>query len=667
MSTGERIGGRGRGGQRRTTGTKLDVRTAKEKCLEFIEAGLTVESATEKVGRSVKTWEYWRRNDADFKAKADLAMSLRKVGDDSREGYRLKAMEMGFEAWRRKYLHTETFWHQRQWIDILEGRDPADLHPAQTYMAGSPGMVVINTPVFHAKSTTITIDYVTYRICIDPNVRIAIISKRDQKASEFLTAVKERLTQPRFAELVQDFAPEGGYKATAESWTAHRIYIGGDRDSADPDPTVQSLGLGSQIYGARLDLIILDDCITSENVNDWEKQLFWLNTQVLSRPSPEGTVLVVGTRLAPYDLYGQLMNPDNYGGEESPWTYLAQPAILEEGTDDQAARVLWPYATMPWAGGNSRFSTCKTCAFYRRRSGDQDKDCFNESIEINGVQMWPRWDLFHLEWGPKRRMSPREWALIYQQQALPEDAIFPEFAVKAAVNNRRRWGRDGGLESVPANAYWIGAMDPATSGNAFSLVYAIDRATLKRYVVDAVNMKAPTPARLKGVIKEWSELYPIKEWVVEKTGLLTMFTQDHELNMYLANRGIRFRKHFTGGNKWDADFGVASMAGLFGAYEKTTDGILKEIHPPLIDFPRIDTPGLKLLIDQLLKWGPELDPNKVPTDAVMALWFAEIGARDQVKNKTDQREHFGHSRWHSKRQLASRQVIDLTDYMNRTA
>jgi hypothetical protein len=43
---------------------------------------------------------------------------------------------------------------------------------------------------------------------------------------------------------------------------------------------------------------------------------------------------------------------------------------------------------------------------------------------------------------------------------------------------------------------------------------------------------------------------------------------------------------------------------------------------------------MKALIHQLITWTPELDPNKVPCDLVMALWFAEIGAR----------EHLGHGR-----------------------
>jgi hypothetical protein len=32
-------------------------------------------------------------------------------------------------------------------------------------------MLIVNTPPEHAKSTTITVNYTTWRICQDPNIR----------------------------------------------------------------------------------------------------------------------------------------------------------------------------------------------------------------------------------------------------------------------------------------------------------------------------------------------------------------------------------------------------------------------------------------------------------------------------------------------------------------
>lgn len=649
-------GKRGRGGLRRTSAAKLDTRSAKIKAIDYIETGLTVEAAMAKVDRSVKTWEYWRRNDEDFREKANLAMSTRKVDNMSREGFREAAKAMGFAAWRMKYLGVPTYWHQLQWIDLIEGREPRDLHSAETFEPGRRGRLLCNTPPNHSKSTTITIDYPVYRICCDPSIRIALVSETEGMAKKFLAEIKDKLSQPQYAKLIQDFAPEGGFRTTAEIWSTTQIKVA-DRTQASKDPTVEALGIGGQIYGARLDLIVVDDAINGGNASQWQSQMDWLRREVLSRPGPAGRVIIVGTRIAPHDLYGQLVNPNNFGGKKSPWTYLAQPAILEQPSENNPeGKTLWPHASIPWVEPDG-LDVCELC----------DGTCHEPIGEADGLPIYPRWDMTHLVRGPKEDSGDeRSWQIIYQQRAIPEDSSFPEHAVMASVNNRRRWGLEGGLDSIPAGCYMIGSLDPATSGNAFGIVYAVDRSTKQRYVVDAVNLKAPAPETLKQLIKRWSIEYAIKEWRIEKTGLLTMFTQDSDLNLWLASRGIRFTRHYTGKNKWDTDFGVASLSGLFGSFEKIIDGEWKAIpNTRLIELPRLDTSGLKLLVNQLINWTPDLDPNKVPCDAVMALWFAEIGARDILRGADTGMEHFGKSRFHNPRQLARRQVVDLNDWANR--
>lgn len=645
MSTGKVTPARSRGGTRRTVGTKLDKTTAQKRCLDYIEAGHTVASALEKVGRSMKTWELWRRDEPDFKARADLALATRNVDDGTREGKRAAAKAGGFAAWRLKYLNVPTYPHQQQWVDLIEGREPSDLHEAQTYQPGRRNRLIVNTPPFHGKSITLSVDYSVYRICIDPSVRIRIVSKTITLATDFVGAIKMRLTHPRYAKLIEDFAPEGGFKATAESWTQDTIFLDiADRDGIEKDPTVAAAGLGKQIYGTRADLIILDDVVDLENANQWRKQMGWLSQEVDSRLGPAGKILVVGTRVSPVDLYKELRNGEHFGSGTSPWTYLSQPAILEEAGEVKEWTTLWPKATESW--GEECDCGEPECL------GGLDPDA--ERVE------YPRWDGTHLS-RLRDTWEPRRFALVFQQSEVDEESTFPPFAVNAAINNRRRRGLDGGLDNIPEDCYWIGSMDPATSGNAAAIVYAVDKKSHKRYIVDAENLKAPTPLRLKNLIKTWSHEYPIKEWRVEKTGLLTFFTQDAELRSWLSARGIRFTTHYTGSNKWDPSFGVASMSPLFGAWDKIEDG-WKCIHDPIVEIPRADTPALKSLIQQLITWTPELDPKKVPCDLVMALWFAEVGARDVVKAGDRFSNNFGKSKFHSPRQLANRQVINLAEH-----
>ena len=170
-----------------------------------------------------------------------------------------------FAEFCQKYLGFKTWPHQQHIIDLLEGRAPTDLHPSIVYEPGTAGLsrLLVNVPPNHAKSMTVTISYVTYRICKNPNVRVIVVSKTQDQAKKFLYAIKQRLSHPQYIDLQLKFGPADGFKGTSDQWSATKVYLGGDaRDSGEKDPTIEALGMGGQIYGARADLIILDDVVT---------------------------------------------------------------------------------------------------------------------------------------------------------------------------------------------------------------------------------------------------------------------------------------------------------------------------------------------------------------------------------------------------------------------
>ena len=208
----------------------------------------------------------------------------------------------------------------------MEGRDPSWAHPSMTYEPASAKRLLINVPPEHAKSTVITVNYCVYRIAMNPNVKITIVSKTQERAKEYLYSIKQRLSHERWAKMQAIYGSAGGWKEDADSWKADRIYIA--RDSTEKDPTVQALGIGGQITGARSDLIILDDVVTTSNAHEWEKQLLWLQRDVVTRLGDTGKLLIVGTRIAPNDLYREIRNPDHWTGGKTPFTYFAMPADL---------------------------------------------------------------------------------------------------------------------------------------------------------------------------------------------------------------------------------------------------------------------------------------------------------------------------------------------------
>jgi hypothetical protein len=125
-----------------------------------------------------------------------------------------------------------------------------------------------------------------------------------------------------------------------------------------------------------------------------------------------GKLLVVGTRLRPKDLYSELRDPMRYPDETSPWTYFAQPAVLEFHDDPKEWKTLWAKTNMPPVSGK----------------GIPDE---------NGL--YTKWDGDAL-FKKRGRMSPNLWAMVYQQQQVHEDAVFPGDSVKGVINGARNIG-----------------------------------------------------------------------------------------------------------------------------------------------------------------------------------------------------------------------------------
>lgn len=647
---------------------RLSREPAKERIIDLVHKGHSVKAALEKVGYAQKTYEEWRRKDESFRTRMDQARQLARRDPDVVRGERL-----GFAEWRLKYLKTDTPWHMMQWIDLLEGREPRDMHPSQTFVKGKRGRIVVNTPPFHAKTTCISVDYVTYRLCMDPGFRVLIISAGQELAKDILFGVKDRLTSPDFLELQKAYAPDGGWEATAESWTDSKIVFGTEvragsqKAGHEKDPNVIALGMRSKVYGKRADLAIVDDGVDTTNVSEHQKQLKWLRSMVESRLEAGGKLLVVGTRVAPNDLYSELLKPENYANGKSPWTYFASPAILEEAPDPKDHVTLWPYATRPWVA-----------------AGDEDMDeCLCENTAecsagymLGDQQVFPRWDGVHLDKGPRAASSETDWSLVYQQKSVPENATFPEHAVTNSVNKHRLAGRlEADRMGHPLGGMhgkWIIAgLDPSIKGFAGIVILAVSKETGKRHLLNAYNIKAPTAKELKDRMKGLTEFYGVDEWRVEKTGLLQFFTQDAELRMWMQTRGVRFTEHLTGANKWDASYGVSSLSSLFGEYDKAWDekGVgnvgWRTITEPLIELPRLyNNDGLKALVHQLVTWTPELDPAKTPCDLVMALWFAEVGAREHlgVGRSTTPIQWGSKNRFVSPRNSKDRLTVSLADY-----
>jgi hypothetical protein len=324
----------------RRTQKDLSRADAQQIVLDGIAKGMKVAEACALAKRTPETYRDWMKNDPEFKAEVGRLRDARKSGADTRKEV------PDFPEFCRDYLFEPLFPHQMRAYDVIEGREPRALHPAMQYEAGDENRVVMNFPPNHAKTTTFSMNYVVWRIHKNPGISIAIISKSQGYAKKILNGVKARLTSKKYRQMHLDFAPDGGWRDPDQSWSATMIYVQGKYDGdTEKEPTVEAVGMGGAIYGGRFDLIILDDVVDNENAHRFEDQTDWTMTILDSRLPPDGgLMLVLGTRLAPNDLYGNLRKLENED-EQQFFTYFAQPAVLDYDVDGEGDWLcLWPWA-----------------------------------------------------------------------------------------------------------------------------------------------------------------------------------------------------------------------------------------------------------------------------------------------------------------------------------
>lgn len=602
----------------------LSSKDKKATILATVRMGGTIEDGCRQAGCSRKTHEYYRRTDPDYRDLMDRALQA-KI--DRAEGNRAELPD--FPDFCERYLDTRLFTHHLQWVDLLEGREPRGLHPRQTFIKGDDDQIVVNTPPEHAKSTTLTVNYVVWRICQDPNVRILLISKTQDMAKKFLLSIKERLAESEtYLDLQQAFGPPGGFAEGSASWTSDRIYVAG-RTAGEKDPTVQAVGIGGHIYGSRCDLAIMDDCVDHTNHQNYEAQIDWIQNQVGSRVADAGgRMLLIGTRMESTDLYSEILKPQYYVDGASPWTKLTQPAVLEFADDPKDWVTLWPKTNRAPVTISARKATRQ----------------FEDGL-------WPMWPGEALA-RKRRKMRARNWSLVYMQDQVAEDSIFKEVDIDGCTDrarfpgrmfdgqsNHRKYGMDGLLV--------VAGLDPAAAGCTAMVVVGLDRRTGVRWVLEVVNKRAMPPHEMRSEMERLTERYGISEWRVEKNAYQGSIVQDQLIKTFLNSRGCLMTAHHTDSKKWDSDFGVASMSVLFDGWRDGNN---------LIRLPsRTQSEAMKAFVEQLCSWAPE---TKGLTDCVMAFWFAEIRCRELVLTDFSS-WHVSSSEFASERDQAGQMVVDI--------
>ena len=158
------------------------------------------------------------------------------------------------------------------------------------------------------KTTTCTVAKIIHAILKDPNIRILIVSKTGGAAADMLHEAKTHFeSNEKLRAIFGDFV--------GKKWDNNRIEVKG-KTIASKEPTVQTLGIESQVASKHYDLILIDDLIDEENARTQymrdRTKTFFLKT-LLPTLMSSGEMHILGTRYHYNDLYGWL-EEDEYKG-----------------------------------------------------------------------------------------------------------------------------------------------------------------------------------------------------------------------------------------------------------------------------------------------------------------------------------------------------------------
>ena len=452
-----------------------------------------------------------------------------------------------FTQFRKDYFGFDTPNHQEKIVKAIEKA----LKRSITMILLPPG----------AGKTSVLEDYICYMLGpVDPNHRISVLSETRDHARKVLRRVANRMVDPTISPAyVRGFGPfRAPDRETSKPWNADILTVlTAHNDERDYSLEVRSAG--SAIYGARYDLIILDDFQSVRSLNSTDKLLEYFRQDVYTRAfsgSNQGKIIIIGTRVGPGDFYEELLKQDMVD------EVVQIPALDEKGNS------YWP-----------------------------------ATIREDGVQIgFSEEDLADI----KKVVGPETWSRVYMQQPQSKHGqTFTDAMIEEAKNDKR--GIDP--KEMRRGVYRIASLDPAIAGHAVFRLADIDYE--KMWLLDGVN--AADLARYEAIwdiMEQLSAKWRPDVWVIEGNAIQGGLLRAERVEQMSKKYGFRIVAHQTGKNKQDDIIGVGSMASAF---------LRHEIDIPW-GTPEAQT-CFAPLEEELRRWRPDIPTKQLRQDEVMALWF----------------------------------------------
>ncbi len=225
--------------------------------------------------------------------------------------------------------------------ELAFGYKPAEHHIEMVneidHAIASRKHTLILEPRGGAKSTWGNTIKLSHLIGNNHDIRIGLMSKSAKHADAFSRAI--RLTVERNPEFREVF----GHLVGDTKWTDSEWIVNDSKWLGSHYVTLFAQGVGGQIVSKRFDIILCDDILDAENTANPDQMASvaeWFWQTLYPCLADGGVIIMLGTRWADGDLYGELMKPREKGGKG--WRHIVRQALIADKSAPEGYRSWWP-------------------------------------------------------------------------------------------------------------------------------------------------------------------------------------------------------------------------------------------------------------------------------------------------------------------------------------
>lgn len=215
----------------------------------------------------------WTTKDIVFRLRRKADMQAAWVARREQQARALPPGRLQRNTWDARVV---VAWRKVESVPVRCIAVEAEHH---TYVATPQYVVTHNSTQIHRWR-------VIHELGRNPNLRVGLVSATKDLPKNFLMGIKADIEGNPWLHAVFPHLRRGT-RHGQKNWSTESIHI--DRSDIVPDPTIQVMGLGSRVLGKRLDLVIFDDVLNTENtLTGYMCDRVWTfcNDEVMSRAAP---------------------------------------------------------------------------------------------------------------------------------------------------------------------------------------------------------------------------------------------------------------------------------------------------------------------------------------------------------------------------------------------